>query len=70
MRRVVAGLSVPRDCAFGGEGTKGAMNAYNLLNLYIPFRSDPSRFLFLGAAGHVIRIFQDMNVTPPEYLSG
>ena len=24
----------------------------------------------LGAAGHVIRIFQDMKVTSPEYLSG
>ena len=28
-----------------------------------------SNFVF-GAAGHIIRIFQDMNVTSPEYLSG
>ena len=28
-----------------------------------------SIFVF-GAAGHVIRIFLDMNVTSPEYLSG
>ena len=40
----------------------------------IPFSSIPSQgqvdFCFLGAAGHVIRIFQDMQVTSPEYLSG
>ena len=28
-----------------------------------------SQFLFFGAAGHVIRIFQDMHVTSHEYLS-
>ena len=33
-------------------------------------KSRPSRFLFFGATGHVIRIFQDMNVTSHEYLSG
>ena len=42
--------------------------------VYIPFRSNPGRgqvdFCFLGAAGHVIRIFLDMNVTSPKYLSG
>ena len=42
--------------------------------LHYPFqirsRSRPSRFLFFGAAGHVIRIFLDMNVMSPEYLSG
>ena len=37
--------------------------------IIIPFGSDPSPFLFFGAVGHVIWIFQDMNVTSPEYLS-
>ena len=29
-----------------------------------------SIFCFLGAAGHIIRIFQDMHVMSHEYLSG
>ena len=55
-------------------GRARAVNARRANVHVYPFqirsRSRPSRFLFLGAAGHVIRIFLDMNVTSPEYLSG
>ena len=50
-----------------------SFDSFDFSTLY-PFqirsKSRPSRFLFFGAAGHVIRIFLDMNVTSPEYLSG
>ena len=55
-----------------GELLYGLVHELGVYRYPFQFRSKsrPSRFLIFGAAGHVIRIFQAMNVTSPEYLSG
>ena len=40
------------------------------ITLSVQIQVEAKSIFVFGAAGHVIRIFQDMNVTSPEYLSG